>query len=78
MEESNLRWRNTFAFALFPFYFSFSGCGVMQAFESWELVTTVRFCPPRPITSECHLLGLLCESHGIQRSYAQETVWFVG
>ena len=26
-----------------------SGCGVTSASESWELVVTVRLCPPRPI-----------------------------
>ena len=27
-----------------------SGCGVTSASESWELVATVRLCPPRPKT----------------------------
>jgi hypothetical protein len=26
-----------------------TGCGVMFASKSWELVVTVQFCPPRPI-----------------------------
>ena len=26
-----------------------TGCGVMLASKSWELVVTVQFCPPRPI-----------------------------
>ena len=28
-----------------------SGCGVTFASESWELVVTVRLCPPRPFLS---------------------------
>ena len=27
-----------------------TGCGVTLASKSWELVVTVRFCPPRPFT----------------------------
>src|SRR4030095_4500509 len=46
--SSSLTWRTNFI----------SGCGVTQAFESWELVVTVQFCPPRPGTlpiSNCQL-----------------------
>ena len=37
-------------FILHPSYFILNqpGCGVTQASESWELVATVQFCPPRP------------------------------
>src|SRR5712692_7965635 len=40
------------------FILIFSGCGVTQASESWELVVTVQLCPPRPKSlpiSDCQL-----------------------
>ena len=44
--SSSLTWRTSFI----------SGCGVTQASESWELVATVRFCPPRPFASLVQLV----------------------
>src|SRR6185369_8147931 len=49
--SSSLTWRTNF----------YSGCGVTFASESWELVVTVRLCPPRPF----RIVGPVGSRHGV-------------
>src|ERR1043165_1590953 len=61
--SSSLTWRTNFI----------SGCGVTQASESWELVVTVQFCPPRPKTLPIANVRLpIGLPHGINRQLAIE------
>ena len=58
--SSSLTWRTNFI----------SGCGVTQASESWELVVTVQFCPPRPKTLPIANVRLpIGLPHGINRQW---------